>query len=162
MRAVPTPGRLQGRSGVFFFALVALLLGGSLAGCDALGGGATVTLDSAEVDLGPGTELHEVTLSGDGAGAGDALEPRQVEASSGDAVRFVVGDNVTHAVTFDVDQLAPDVRSFLETTTQLRGPPLVNEGAAWVVVLRDAPPGRYPFRCRTHDARGVLVVQSAD
>jgi hypothetical protein len=41
---------------------------------------------------------------------------------------------------------------------QLRGPPLVNEGAAWVVSLADAPVGRYPFLCRTHGARGRIAV----
>ena len=126
-----------------------------LSACDLLGGGATIQLDSTEVNL-PGADLHQVMIIG--AGAADSIAPAQLRVSTGDVVRFEVGDNRTHALTFDTPDLQPAIRQYLERTGQLRGPPLVTEGAAWVVVLREAPPGRYPFYCRAHDATGVVVV----
>ena len=148
------PGRPTRRSGVL---LTLVLFAGGAAACDALGGGATIQLDSTEVDL-PGADLHEVMVTG--AGAVDSIAPEQVRVSTGDAVRFEVGDHRTHALTFDTPELQPAIREYLERTGQLRGPPLVNEGAAWVVVLREAPAGRYPFYCRAHDATGVVVVEA--
>jgi hypothetical protein len=65
-------------------------------------------------------------------------------------------------VAFELVRLSDPVRDFLDRTNQLRGPPLVNRGAAWVVVLDEAPAGRYPFICRTHDARGMILVDPAD
>lgn len=140
------------RSGVLLSALIAL------AGCDALGGGATVQLDSAEVSLPSGAELHDVTIGG--GGARDSIAPASISASPGDAIRFTVQDHRTHALVFDRDSLPPPAREFLERTGQLRGPPLVNEGTAWVVSLADAPAGRYPFACLSHGARGVVAVEA--
>lgn len=145
-----TPGRPMWRSGVLLSAILALT------GCDAIGGGATIQLDSAEVSLPSGAELHDVAIGG--AGASDSIAPTSVSASPGDAVRFTVRDHRTHAVIFDPDSLPGPAREFLERTGQLRGPPLVNEGTAWVVSLADAPPGRYPFVCLSHGARGVIAV----
>ena len=149
MTPVPTPGRPLGRPGVLLLALL-------LTGCEA-GGNETVLLDSAEVAV-PG-RVHEVRLGG--AGARDSLAPARVEAEPGDIVRFTVADRRPHAVVFLPGSTGP-VRDFLRRTGQLRGPPLVNEGAAWIVTLDEAPPGRYPFRCRVHDADGILVVTAAD
>lgn len=147
-----TPGRLFGRPGVLLSVLLAV------GGCDALGGGATIQLDDEEVGLGAGAEVHDVAIAG--AGARDTLDPSTVSAEAGDAVRFVVADRRTHALAFDSEGLTAAARDFLESTMQLRGPPLVNEGAAWVVTLADAPPGSYPFFCRTHGARGMVTVEA--
>ena len=155
MACPETPGRLQWRSGVLCSALLVLL---PLTGCDAIGGGATVQLDSAEVSLPSGAELHEVSVGG--AGATDSIAPSSVSASAGDAIRFTVHDHRTHALVFEGGSLSPPGREFLERTGQLRGPPLVNEGTAWVVSLAEAPPGRYPFVCLSHGARGVIAVGS--
>ena len=152
-----TPGRHIWRSGVLLSALLALP---ALPACEAIGGRATVQLDSGEVSLPSGAEIHEVAIGG--AGARDSIAPATVEAEPGDAVRFTVGDHRTHALAFIADSLPAGAREFLERTVQLRGPPLVNEGTAWVVSLAEAPPGRYPFVCLSHDARGVLVVRPGD
>ena len=137
----------MGRSGVL------LLVGLLSAGCDAVpGGGATIALDSTEIEI-PGT-VHEVRVGG----ADAALQPDVAQATPGDAIRFVTTDRLPHAIAFVVDSLSGPVREYLDRTGQLRGPPLVNEGAAWVVVLEEAPPGRYPFHCRSHDTRGVVIV----
>jgi plastocyanin len=119
-----------------------------------VGGGATIALDSTEISI-DGT-AHEIHLSG--TGAIDSIAPATIQAESGDALVFVVDDRRPHAPTFTVESLSAPVRDYLERTGQLRGPPLVNEGSTWVVLLEDAPPGRYPFHCRSHDAAGVVVV----
>jgi plastocyanin len=148
-RAVRRPG-----AGILFAIVVAV------AACEAVGGGATIELDTADVQLERGVELHEVTIRG--TAAADSLLPARVAARPGDAVRFTIDDHRTHAIGFDVDRLEPAVRDYLESTNQLRGPPLVNRGGAWIVILDGAPPGRYPFLCRSHDARGLLVVEPGD
>lgn len=151
----PTPGRPRGRSGVLFVLVLVMF-----PACDRIVPGATLQLDSTEVTLGPGVEIHDVRI--DGAGAEDSVNPSTVDAATGDVVRFEVGDHRTHALAFRAESLSAEAREFLERTGQLRGPPLVNEGAAWVVSLDGAPAGRYPFICRSHDATGVLVVRSDD
>lgn len=132
----------------------------AIGGCDALGGGATIQLDSATVRLDRGGDVHDIVVGG--AGARDSIAPTMVEAQVGDAVRFTADDRRTHALAFDGDRLEPAARQFLESTLQRLGPPLVDEGAAWVVSFAEAPPGRYPFVCRTHGARGVVVVEPED
>lgn len=116
-------------------------------------GGETIELDGTQISI-DGT-AHQVRITG--AGGTDSIAPSTIEASPGDAVRFVA-DRRPHALTFAVDALEAPVREYLDRTGQLRGPPLVNEGASWVVLLEDAPPGRYPFYCRSHDASGELIV----
>ena len=136
----------MGRLGVLcFWALLA---------CDGPGSGETLELDSARVDV-PGA-VHHVRIAG--TGATDSIAPSRVDAVPGDIVRFVVADRRAHALAFVADSLDPSARAFMESAAQLRGPPLVNEGAAWIVSLEDAPPGRYPFLCRSHDAGGLVVV----
>lgn len=155
------PGRPGGRSGACLFGLiglVALLAGGCDAIDDAIGGGSSIALDSADISI--AGDVHEIRVSG--AGARDSIAPGALEATSGDALRFMVEDRRPHAFTFTESSLAEPVREYLERTGQLRGPPLVNEGSEWVVILEDAPPGRYPFHCRSHDARGEITVVSSD
>jgi plastocyanin len=156
--SITTPGRAPARSGVLVWALSLLALGA----CDSAGGGAgaTIQLDTAEVQLERGARVHEVRISG--LADTDTLAPAAVRADPGDAVRFAIDDHRTHAMGFDAERLAPPMRDYLERTNQLRGPPLVNRGSAWVVVLDGAPPGRYPFLCRSHGAHGVLHVGGAD
>lgn len=157
----PTPGRPSGRSGVLLSTFLAVVSAAPLlGGCDAVGGGATIQLDSAEVQLDGGARAHEIRITG--FGGTDSIAPAMVEAKAGDAVRFVVGDGRAHALAFRADALEADARAFLERTGQLRGPPLVNEGAEWVVTLQEAPAGRYPYHCRSHDATGTLVVRPED
>jgi plastocyanin len=152
----PTPGRAAARSGVVARVLVALSLGA----CEAVGGGATIHLDTAEIQLERGSHLHEVRISG--VADTDTVAPATLRADPGDVIRFTTDDHRTHAIGFDPDRLTPSIREYLERTNQLRGPPLVNRGSAWVVVLEAAPPGRYPFLCRFHEARGMLQVGGAD
>jgi plastocyanin len=86
------------------------------------------------------------------------FHPPRAEAAPGDYVRFTAADGGGHAIVFAEDRLTPQARAFLERTDQLRSPPLIQEGASWVITLEDAPAGTYPFRCTTHNAAGELIV----
>jgi plastocyanin len=152
---LPTPERSTRRSGV----LVSILAVLTLTGCEAVDGGGTIQLDTAEVNL-AGGQVHEIVIAG--AAATDSIAPTGVRARPGDALRFTTADHRTHAMAFEADRLDPAIREYLDATNQLRGPPLVNRGAAWVVVLEGAPPGRYPFLCRAHNARCMVVVGTPD
>src|SRR5690606_16119143 len=97
----------------------------------------------------------EVGRRDDGA---HRFEPATASAAPGDIVRFASLDNGSHAIAFDAPALSADARDFLERTGQLRSPPLMVTGAAWVVNLEGAPPGQYPFTCATHGERGSLTI----
>jgi plastocyanin len=86
------------------------------------------------------------------------FEPARVHAHAGDYVRFTAKDHAGHAIVFVAEELSVEARAFLERTGQLNSPPLIPVGASWVITLEAAPAGDYPFRCATHDARGVLSV----
>lgn len=151
VRRSRAPERVR-RFGALFLTLVAL---------DACGGGHSssrdLRLDSQVVRLPRGTQIHQVRLNADSADA----SPIVVHASPGDVVRFSPVDDRSHAVAFDVQALSADARAFLQRTSQLSGPPLTDTASSWVVNLAGAPPGRYPFRCLSHDRRGVLIVDGS-
>lgn len=158
-RRSPAPGRsLAGRPGAF---LLPLLVAAALAACGRERHGAAtrhrLPLGADTIDLGADVTVHEVRLGGDVAGP--AIHPESISARVGDVVRFVAADARGYAVAFGDSTLPAAARQFLERTRQLRGPPLISTGASWVVSLKDAPPGRYPFRSLTRDAAGLVVVQ---
>ena len=156
------PGRpVTGRPGAL---LLPLLLVAALAACGgerrhAASDRHRLPLGGDTIELGPDVTVHTVRLGG--AAAGPALYPETVRARVGDVVRFVATDARGYAVSFEDSTLAPAARRFLESSRQLRGPPLITTGAAWVVSLKGAPAGRYRFRSLTRDASGLLVVQPA-
>lgn len=86
------------------------------------------------------------------------FDPAAVSAETGDVIRFTAEDNGSHAIVFNDAALPADALDYLRRTSQLRSPPLLTTGAAWVVTLDGAPPGEYPFRCVTHGQSGRLTV----
>lgn len=148
------PGRrIRGRAGTVLFA-VALLS----AACNAPGVSdehATLPLEEDTIRLGRGSARVDVVLR---AAPPGALGLDTVRVRIGDVVRFIAGDALLHAVVFDGQSLAPDGRAFLENTGQLRGPPLVETGASWIVSFEDAPAGEYPFANLSQDRRGLVIV----
>lgn len=138
--------------------MLALVLPG-LAACDAVGGGAPVVeLEQGEVRLADGASLHEVELTGVVPESG--VTPPVVEARPGDAVVFEAQDALTHSVAFAADSLQPAQLEFLQSTAQLRSPPLLTEGARWIISLEGAPSGAYPFVCALHGGRGRIIVSA--
>jgi plastocyanin len=116
----------------------------------------TLVLSKDTVKLDPGVKLVQVLVHTSTTNI--EFSPGTVRARTGDIVKFVSADATNHAVGFETDSLAPPARAWIEQTQQVRGPPLISRGAAWVISLKGAPPGNYPFKCLTHDGHGVLVV----
>jgi plastocyanin len=118
-----------------------------------------VQLDDGVVQLPAGARRHDVRLVG--VDASREVEGASVTAHAGDAVAFTAGDAITHSIVFLADRLDSAQVAFLETSGQMRGPPLLAEGSAWVVSFDAAPPGDYPFACTLHGGRGVVHVGAA-
>lgn len=150
------PAHYLGRcAGVFVFCL-------ALAACERAGPGAqqkdrTLELDGDTIDVPAGTDLHDVVVR-----LGDQnrdFSPAQLQAKPGDYLRFTADDSRTHAIAFE--PVTPEVKTFLDSTGQLRSPPLITKGASWVIALKNAPPGQYPFRCLVHHDAGQLTVATS-
>jgi plastocyanin len=157
-----TPARY--RAGVFVFRLLAPMLAFCvLPACDrvpGVGGDAgprVLELAHDTIRLAAGVRLVDIEVRRQ---QGGDFEPAEVQARSGDVVRFTARDRAGHAVVFVNTELAPDVREFLERNGQMRSPPFVTDGTSWVITLEGAPPGEYPFHCTTHDVRGRLTVSA--
>jgi plastocyanin len=127
--------------------------------CDAAGdsdeGPRVLELTSDTIQLEPNVRLVQVAVRRDADGE---FDPAAAEARQGDVVRFTVEDNAGHAIVFDGATLSAKPGSSWSRSSQLRGPPLIREGAAWIITLDGAPAGEYAFRCTTHDAAGRLTV----
>ena len=147
---------LAGCAGALFCAWL------SLAGCGdrRTDEPAVLELETDTIRLPPGTRILDVGI--EVRAEGSEFEPAAVSARQGDVVRFTAGDHRGHALVFDPARLDPEAAAFLESSGQLRGPPLLSAGTSWIVSLAGAPPGSYPFRCVTHDASGVLRVEARD
>ncbi len=117
-------------------------------------GDRTLELANDTIVLPPGVNLHDVAVR-TGNGYKD-FTPADVQAKPGDYLRFKTADNRTHSLVLEA--ATPEQKAFLESKNQLRSPPLVSNGASWVVVLQDAPAGTYVFRCQVHNDSGRLVV----
>lgn len=138
--------------------VLALLLAAAAAACEApaLGGrGEVIELDSDTVRLAPGVAVADVLLR---AGARATVEPDTVRIRVGDVVRFTAADSRMHAIAFERTRIAPAGVAFLERTGQLRSPPLLTDGASWVVSFAGAPPGAYPFTDTSWGAPGAVLV----
>ena len=136
----------------------ALVLLATAAGCERAPDEAdprVLELTHDTIQLAEGVSLVDVAVRRD---AGGDFEPASVEAKTGDVVRFTAGDDGGHAIVFDGAALTGSAREYLERTGQLRSPPLIARGSAWVITLDGAPAGEYPFRCSTHDSSGRLTV----
>jgi plastocyanin len=107
------------------------------------------------IRLAEGVRLHDVVVRRTAQGD---FEPATVQARVGDVIRFTADDNGGHALAFDGAALTPEARAWIEGSSQVRSPPLITTGAAWVITLDGAPAGDYPFRCTTHDVAGRLTV----
>jgi len=116
---------------------------------------AVLELGADTITLAPGVAIVEIGIGGT---EGD-FEPATATARVGDVIRFTARDRGSHAVVFMEAGLAAEARAFLEDSGQLRGPPLLDPGTAWIVSMEGAPAGAYPFRCVTHGAEGHLTVE---
>ena len=114
----------------------------------------TLELAGDTIDVPDGTDLHDVVVKTNNQHKD--FEPIQLTARPGDYLRFTTDDSRTHAIVFEVAD--PGIRTFLESSGQLRSPPLLTKGASWVIALKGAPLGAYTFRCLLHNDSGQLTV----
>lgn len=107
--------------------------------------------------LTPDDRVHTISLA---TGVSERAEPDSVVVVPGDFLQFVSTDWLTHEVIFDSLGLDAAAWSFLEGTGQTASPPLLQQGARFVLSFVDAPAGRYPFRLEGNrgSGRGVIVV----
>lgn len=146
------PVRLRARAGALLFPLL-------LTGCDRAGetdeGPRVLELLNDTVELAQGVRVHDVAVSRTASGD---FDPQAPSAQTGDVVRFISQDAGNHAIAFEGSALSDTARAFLDTTGQLRSPPLITAGSTWIISLDGAPPGVYTFRCATHGSQGQLTV----
>lgn len=114
-----------------------------------------------ELGLGLEDRVHRVVLRGAG---GESAEPSLLSLTPEAYVEFVTADWLIHEVIFEVDNLTPAQRSFLESTDQVASPPLLHRDSRYVLTFIGAPPGRYPYRLEGNGRPGLgtLIVTDGD
>jgi plastocyanin len=112
-----------------------------------------------EIGLADGARLHRVILGG--RGSEEHVLPALIRATPGDGVEFFTVDHRVHTISFPLDSLSSSVAEFLAGTGQNESPPLVHRGSRFILLLEDAPEGRYAFVSRGHggEARGTIEVR---
>ncbi|MGH7467703.1 MAG: cupredoxin domain-containing protein [Longimicrobiales bacterium] len=113
-------------------------------------------IGSDTIDLAPGVEIREIRVR---LQSESEFEPARVQARVGDVIRFQTSDARTHVLGFLEDSIPPGGREWLASRSQLRSPPLLVEGATWIVSLEGAPPGAYTFHCVTHGLTGRIAIE---
>lgn len=146
------------RPGAFF---ILVLLAGACGRPESPESRALIELAEDTIELGRGASLADVLVRS-AAATTAVFEPETLTIRQGDVIRFITADRHPHAITFDPERLAPEHAHFLRATDQLRSPPLITEGAAWVVSFEEAPPGIYPFVDLSQDRQGMIIVVPAD
>lgn len=121
----------------------ALVLAALPGGCDAEPGPRTDPELTEALGVPPGTPVHRIDLSGQEGRI--RVLPTAVDANPGDLVQFVVADTRVYSVAFLLEEMSSGQRAFLRGSLQEASPPLVEQGARFVLSFADAPPGEYPF-----------------
>jgi plastocyanin len=151
------------RAGFFFRATLALSLF-AFSACDHDGPSLSRSDEKGPREIVLGTDtmklpdsVHVATVRMDRSKRAE-ITPAQVTVRTGDLVRFIASDAGAHAIAFDGETLEQGAREFLDRTGQMRSPPFVESGSTWVVSFKDAPPGKYSYRCPTHGVQGEVTV----
>lgn len=114
----------------------------------------SLELTSDTIQLATGVTLHDVEVK---SGQNSDFKPDQITAKQDDVVRFTSADTRTHALVITAP--TAEAKAALESNGQLRSPPLVSKGQAWVVSLKGVPSGTYTISCISHAGTATLVVQ---
>ncbi len=94
--------------------------------------------------LAPSTPIYRVDLVDRGGRVG--VFPVGLDLVPGAVVQFVTRDRRVYSVHFERDGVPSQGWAFLDAAGQTASPPLVEEGARFVVSFEGAPPGTYRFR----------------
>jgi hypothetical protein len=105
-----------------------------------------------------GTPVHRVDLADRSGRIG--LFPPAHRVVPGALVQFVTRDRRVYSIHFLREAMDPVAWAFLEETGQASSPPLVEEGARFVLTFEGAPEASYPFEVRGQGeaARGQVTV----
>ena len=104
-----------------------------------------------------GARLIRVVLGG--RGAQEHILPQRILARPGDAVEFITVDHRIHRVEFPRDSLNVRAFEFLASNGSEASPPLPARGSRFILRLKGAPPGRYPFFSHGHGGRAHGVIE---
>ncbi|HUP90495.1 MAG TPA: plastocyanin/azurin family copper-binding protein [Longimicrobiales bacterium] len=154
MKAVTwnAPARRLACAGVFLFSVT--ILACDRKATNAKSDDRTLELSGDTIELPSGVRLHDIVLH---AVSGSDFDPATSQAKVGDVVRFTSGDTHTHALV--VTPPSEQARQALNAGGQLRSPPLVSKGQAWVISFKGAPAGTYTVSCISHQGAASIVVQ---
>ena len=110
-----------------------------------------------ELGLPADAEVHRISISG---GLHERAVPREVTVPLDAFVESVSTAAWVHEVQFELDSLPGPARDFIVRTDQGDSPPMVNADSRFLVSMRGAPPGRYPFLIEGNGepVRGAVVV----
>ena len=144
---------IRGCAGAFVFWVLPLI-----AACDEspLRREAKLDIGADTITLAAGVKIHDLVLR---SIAGGEFEPATAQIRAGDVVRFTTRDSRTHIIEFEEAGLPPTAADTFRSRSQLRSPPLLVDGAIWIVSFEGAPAGQYPFRCISHGARASITVK---
>ncbi|CAN5815167.1 hypothetical protein BH23GEM11_BH23GEM11_15070 [soil metagenome] len=109
--------------------------------------------------LPPRTPIYRFDLADRQGAVG--LFPGEWEISQGSVVQFLTRDPRVYSIHFERGSMSAEAWGFLEASGQESSPPLTREGARFVLLFDDAPPGIYPFRVegQARAARGEIRVR---
>lgn len=93
--------------------------------------------------LAPSTPIYTIHLADRSGRVG--VFPATLEVEGEAVVQFRTRDARVYGVRFLLAEMSSATRDFLSEGGQGSSPPLVEEGARFVVSLQGAPEGRYPF-----------------
>ena len=153
------------RAGFFVRSLLAAtLVTVAVTACNRDGDGATRSDGKGPREIALGTDTMQVpdsvrvaTVRMDRSKSAE-IEPAETTVRTGDLLRFIASDAGAHAIAFDGADMSAEASAFMERTGQMRSPPFMAKGSTWVVTFKDAPAGKYAYRCPTHGDQGVITV----
>lgn len=110
-----------------------------------------------ELGLSGTDRVHTVRLKMVGQ---EMAYPDSILAHEGDYIQFVSDDWFLHEVRFDSTSMSEDAWEFMVLNNQAASPPLLQNGARFVISFVDASPGAYPFLLEGNrkPGSGVIVV----
>lgn len=112
-----------------------------------------------ELGLSGTDRVHTVRLTMAGQ---ERAHPDSILVQEGDYIQFVSDDWFLHEVRFDSTDMSEQAWEFMVLNNQAASPPLLQNGARFVISFVDAVPGAYPFLLEGNrePGFGVIVVAS--
>ena len=140
------------------------MMGGTLIATSLL----SIGIDGRAAEAQPkAVTTHEVRMLGDADGY--RYEPTEINANSGDSIRFVLVSGGPHHVAFDTATVSAEFKAVMMRNMpdrwkedDLSGKMLLFPGESYTISLEGVAPGTYDFRCLPHLAMkqtGRIIVR---